>query len=322
MEWSGDAGAVATLQDMIAYEQYLQRSWQDSNSIYHTIAQPQTYRDGTPATYGHGLAHSKVADKLTLGHGGALRGFRLHRIHCPPANISVVVMFNHEADAGAAAVDILKRLLNHTDPSPNTSIVPSPDWPGNYLAQQTNLLITVAHSTTSPSTLDITYARGPAPEPVKLTFPETAESQSMLAAIPPSDSDGDYQQRSLYITRLRENSVLEAHRLPEASVPPPSSLYVAGTYRCEEVDSTFHIFTAAAQSGLMYGSFDGFLGRGPAALMKYIGGDVWTLACPRGLDAPPPGDWTCVFQKDGEGKVKGVTVGCWLARNIVFKRVE
>jgi hypothetical protein len=319
MEWSGDAGIVATLQDMISYEQYLQRSWTDPSSAYRTLAQPQTYRDGSPATYGHGLAHNTVGSHPTLGHGGALRGFRLHRIHCPSANVSVVVLFNHEADAGGAAEHILKSLLNHTDSSPDPPIVPSPDWKGAYLDPETNLLINISPSATKPSTLDIKYAVST--EQVQLNFPETAESMSMLAAIPPSDALAEGEPRPLYITRLRENRVFEAFRLPDPTTPPPSSAALTGTYRCEEVESTLHIHSAAANSGLMYGSFDGFLGQGPMAMMKYVGGEVWTLACPRGLDAPAPGDWTCVFQRGKDGKVERVTVGCWLARKVVFEKV-
>jgi hypothetical protein len=55
--------------------------------------------------------------------------------------------------------------------------------------------------------------------------------------------------------------------------------------------------------------------------MRYLGGDVWLLACPRGQDAQPPGDWTIVFHRDAsEGKITGMTIGCWLARGFEFEK--
>ena len=68
----------------------------------------------------------------------------------------------------------------------------------------------------------------------------------------------------------------------------------------------------------MFGTFEGFLGHSPAQFMRYLGGDVWALANPRGMDAKPPGDWTLVFHRDEKGDVTGVTIGCWLARKIEF----
>ena len=71
---------------------------------------------------------------------------------------------------------------------------------------------------------------------------------------------------------------------------------------------------------MLYGSFDGYIGKGPTWLMKYIGEDVWALGNPRGLDATPPGDWTCIFKRSVDGTVEEVTVGCWLARKVHYKR--
>jgi len=92
IEWSGDAGIVATLEDMIAYESWLEATYADSGSLYNTIAVQQKYNDGTPAAYGNGLVHMKLAGKDTIGHSGGLRGFRLQRIHVPAQHLSVVVL--------------------------------------------------------------------------------------------------------------------------------------------------------------------------------------------------------------------------------------
>jgi len=92
IEWSGDAGIVATLEDMIAYESWLETTYAESGSLYNTIAEQQKYKDGTLAAYGNGLVRMKLAGKDTIGHSGGLRGFRLQRLHVPSEHLSVVVL--------------------------------------------------------------------------------------------------------------------------------------------------------------------------------------------------------------------------------------
>lgn len=80
-----------------------------------------------------------------------------------------------------------------------------------------------------------------------------------------------------------------------------------GAYYCAEIDSVFH---CSGSGGMLYGSFDGFLGKGPVHLIRSIGDDVWFLACPRAMDSQPPGDWTIVVRRDDSGDVTGITIGC------------
>jgi D-aminopeptidase len=53
-------------------------------------------------------------------------------------------------------------------------------------------------------------------------------------------------------------------------------------------------------------------------LLDPVGPDVWALPCPRALDHTPPGDWTLCFDRDA-GRV---TVGCWLARKLVYQKTQ
>jgi D-aminopeptidase len=47
--------------------------------------------------------------------------------------------------------------------------------------------------------------------------------------------------------------------------------------------------------------------------LHHVGGQIWTLPCPRALDHGPPGDWTLSAQLDG-----ALVVGCWLARGLQY----
>jgi len=53
--------------------------------------------------------------------------------------------------------------------------------------------------------------------------------------------------------------------------------------------------------------------------LQRLARDVWVLPCPRALDHTAPGDWTLLFERDSSG-VNTVKVGCWLARDLVYRR--
>ncbi|KAJ5397953.1 beta-lactamase/transpeptidase-like protein [Penicillium cosmopolitanum] len=305
MEWSGDAGLVASLTDMVAYEKYLDRIHSDPRSWYRIATEPQTFSDGASAKYHYGLGHVNVEGIDTVGHGGALRGYRLHRRHVPSEHLSVVVLFNHEADASEAVNDVIRGMLDLEKPS-RMDITANPNWIGIFLDRDSEMAIAVSKGSQAGE-ICISYAFSPSTEVVRLLNSNEAQSNSMTARI-----EGD----TLYVNRIGDNRKLEARRIvPRESAFEDTSLQ--GDYHCAEADSTFHCVGGA---GLLYGSFDGYLGCGPASLMKYLGDDVWALTCQRGLDAPAPGDWTLAFHRNESGAVVNFKIGCWLARGLVFVR--
>lgn len=299
IEWAGDAGSVACLNDMIAYEQYFDQEWADKGSWVQISGEQRSFKGGKPAAYGYGLARGDLNGAKTLGHGGALRGYRLHRVYVPDERLSAVVMFNHEADSQEAAETILKRMLKTPDAVLET-FEASGDWAGNYLDEETGLFVGVESG--GSSQILLSYDRHA--EKVQLAASNRASSKSMDAT-----AHGD----SLSIQRHKENRLLQARRIPKTT-----SLAIHGSYECVEIQSVLH---CEGDGLVMYGSFDGFLGRGPASLMRHIEGDVWALTCARSLDAPPPGDWTCQFHRGKDGEIESVTVGCWLARKLQYKKI-
>lgn len=304
IEWSGDAGVAASLDDMIAYEAHLDSLWSSPQSWYRIAAEERAFTDGTPSRYRNGLAHVDVGGVATIGHGGALRGFRLHRIHAPLERTSVVVMFNHEAGAGEAAEQVLRHLLNLSDPAPST-VVPADAWIGNFLDEGTQLLVAVSAGPTGQ--ILISYAGHK--ESIRLFESHSGRSRDMIAFI-----HGDH----LKIERLKDNHIISSNRILSSTVSLEASSY-QGKYFCSEIQSTFY---CVGSGHLLYCHFNGILGEGPVQLMRYIGNDVWVIRCPRGLDAPAPGDWTVVFRRNTDGRFVGVTIGCWLARRLEYTRAE
>ncbi|WP_236173200.1 D-aminopeptidase [Pseudomonas pseudonitroreducens] len=304
VEWSGDAGVVASMQDMIAYESWLQRQWNDPASIYRALAEQPHFADGAPAHYGNGLAHVEIAGFKALGHGGALRGFRLQRLHVPSEKLSVIVMLNHEADPAAAAEFVLRSALDLRE-LVASSVEADPAWFGDYLDPVSQLAIRVAPVGTGE--ISLTYAGYP--ETLHLVVSGRARSREMEAAISGDD---------LWLRRIEDNREIRAIRLHTSNAPTPNAS-LQGNFHCAELGSTFHAFGLGNHC---YAAFDGFLGKGPAMQLQQLTPEVWLLKCPRGMDAPAPGDWTLVVDRDAAGRTTGFTLGCWLARGLKYQRID
>ncbi|CAG9974938.1 unnamed protein product [Clonostachys byssicola] len=309
IEWSGDAGVVASLKDMVAYEVHLQRIMQDPKSWYHKNSKQGTFSDRNKSFYSNGLFFDELDGAALIGHGGALRGYRISRNHMPSQNLSVVVMLNYEADADSISKLVLREvlaILKVPTPLPATIspwyVEVADEWTGNFLDLDT--LLSIRTKITGDKTVSILYSGET--EVIKLYESRKGFSQDMRAEI-----DGDV----LRIHRLKDNRTLEGIRL-HPSQTSRQDRTIPGNYDCAELQSRFTCF---GQGEVLYGAFDGPLGRGPASPMTYLGSNVWILACPRGQDADPPGDWTLVFDRaDDQMGISGVTIGCWLSRKFGY----
>jgi D-aminopeptidase len=295
--WTGDAGLGASLDDMIAWEQHVDSTRDDPAALYSRLSAPVAFADGTPAAYGFGLNRGVEFGRSITGHGGALRGWRSHRLYMPAERVSVVVMFNHLADAHDAAVDVLAAVLGE-GPAPSPEPLPPPDWLGAYFGSETELS---ARIDMVNGKVRLRY--GHHPDLLQLQSDGTASSPTVR--LRPEDG-------GLWMDRLTENDSLFLH--PCHGSPMRD---IAGRYHCDDLDAELTVTDAG---GVLYGGFSGFLGQSRMELMSPLGGDVWLLPCLRALDHTPPGDWTLAVQRDASGRISGVTVGCWLARRLHYRR--
>lgn len=295
--WIGDAGISASLDDILAYEAWIDATRDDAGSLYRRVCAQPAFADGTPAAYGYGLAHHEFAGRAFTGHAGALRGFRAQRLNSREARLSAVVLFNHEGDTYAAARSLIEAALGHRSPEP----APIPDgWDGQWLADD-GLLVQI-ESDRRKATLR--YATGG--EAVTLAADGTLAAPGVVLAKAPG---------GLTMTRSRENTAPALTPLPEIAAADPAE--IAGSWTSDELGAGLAI---EARDGAAYTLFAGMLGTGRMERMGPAGTDVWIVATRRSMDAPAPGDWTLVVDRDASGAVAGLTLGCWLARGLRYVR--
>ena len=297
--WTGDAGLGASLDDMIAWERHIDATRDDQASLHGRLSAPVFFADGAPAEYGFGLGRGREFGRVVLGHGGALRGWRSHRLYVPSERVSIVVMFNHLSDAYAAALDLLGAVLEERRPDLSGDL-PDPDWLGTYQDPETGLLARMDRAPGGP--VRLRFGHGPE----RLALNGDGSAGGARTRLVPSP-DG------LRMLRPQENS---------SSLLRPAGdearRDIAGRYRCDELDAELLVADAG---GVPYGGFSGFLGQGRMELLEPVAADLWTLPCPRALDHTPPGDWTLAFRRGADGVVEEVLVGCWLARGLRYRRV-
>jgi D-aminopeptidase len=297
--WTGDAGMGASLDDMIAWERHIDATREDPNSIYRRLAAPTRFADGSPAAYGFGLGRRTELGRHITGHGGGLRGWCSHRLYAHADRVSVVVLFNFMADAGAAAIDLLAAALDEERP-PRAAAAAPPDWLGAYVEPETHLSVRVEAADDGKILLRYGYP----PQSLELNADGTA-----------GDEGGRLRpdQGGLWMDRPKEN---HSSRLQPCAGGQAGR--IDGSYRCDELGADL---TVADAGGALFGAFSGVLGRGRMEMLEPIGRDVWALPCARALDYSPPGDWTLAFNREGEGPAASVQVGCWLARGLTFTRI-
>jgi len=299
--WTGDAGLGASLDDMIAWERAADAGRDDPESVYGRLNAPVSFSGGAPAAYGFGLARSQKFGRDISGHGGALRGWRSHRLYCPAERLSVVVLFNHLSDAASATFDLFAAALGEDAPAPPAPALPD-GMIGAWIEPETEILARITKATDHALRLRLGH------------HPELLTAQADGGA-----SDGDsrleLEADGLWLDRPKDNQRSRLVPIKAGKAPVAGR---AGVYQCAELGADL---TIADAGGALYGGFSGFLGQSRMELLEPVGPDMWALPCPRALDHTPPGDWTLIFKPDAAGAVNAVRVGCWLARGLTYERV-
>jgi D-aminopeptidase len=304
VHWTGDAGLIASLDDMIAWERFIDATRDDADGLYSRLSAPVSFADGTPARYGFGLQRLAMQGRAATAHGGGLRGWCSYRVHLPAERLSVVVLFNHMNDPRIAAASLIGALLGPDAAPPPSASASAPQHVdpallGTYLEPETGLLARVEYSPAGR----LQFCFGSSPEPLTPTA-EGAEGGASTLAL---------AEGGVALRRPMDNLTTTLRKIVAPAEQPPT-----GRFRGAEWDAEF---TCVETEGVVYGAFTGFLGQGEMRLMLPAGGDFWRMPMPRALDHAAPGDWTVEALRNGHGEIVSVEIGCWLARRVVFDRV-
>ncbi|MEI4487805.1 D-aminopeptidase [Frigidibacter sp. MR17.14] len=294
--WKGDAGITASIDDMLAWEVHIDATRE--GGLYTRLSAAPAFRNGQPAQYGYGLAHERLASgAAATGHGGALRGFRAYRSHVAAARLSAVVMFNHEGDAHGAATSLLDAALG----APECKRGAPGSLDGAWIDPASGLLLRVAPTldgialrfATGPDALEATAEGGRAPT-VSLS------------------REGD----ALRMRRPGEN--LDLLAAPVAPAAPGAAADLDGLWHWPELNA---FLTIETRGGATHAVARGRFGTAQPERVHPVGRDVWVMPVRRSVDAPAPGDWTLRLHRDEAGRPLGLTVGCWLARGLAYRRI-
>jgi len=299
LHWSGDAGICASIDDLVAWEQVIDRTRDEHGSPYALLSRPARFRNGAPASYGLGLVHRTRWGRAMTGHGGAIRGWRLQRFWVPSERLSVDIAFNHESDSHGAAMHVLASALGESDTPAHAHAAAAGTFAGSWFDGENGLLLDV--TVNADGTLCARYDGG----------------SEVLSVGDDGVAQGLDMTLHVETTGLRIRRPGDAIDTTASKVSTPETRDIAGHYRSDELGSSLEITNAG---GSWFAGFSGFLGTGPLMPLVPAGQDVWHLACHRSLDAPAPGDWTLQILQTSGGRVESVRVGCWLARNVVFTR--
>lgn len=297
INWFGDSGIAASLDDMLAWENHIDSTRNDPSGLYRRISVPVAFADGSPAPYGYGLRRYNHAGHALTGHGGGVRGFCSFRLHVAAERLSVVVIFNHESSAMRAAEAVMAAALDTPPPSPP---VAARGWNGLWLDRENGLFL---RTSDTASGVRLHYSVSPTILPP--VAPDRAETPDLML-----HRIGD----TLVMQRRSENLTVRATRLNP--LDHIDAAEIAGRYQSDALVASLLI---EIRDGAAHIGFDGMLGAGPMERMYPLAEDLWTVTSRRAMDSAPPGEWTLQVHRNDAGQVESLTVGCWLSRKIVYR---
>ncbi|MFC5738238.1 D-aminopeptidase [Sinirhodobacter huangdaonensis] len=307
LTWFGDSGVSASLEDMLAWEQHIDATRDDPRGLYNRISAPVSFADGTAASYGYGLRRYRHAGRAVTAHGGGVRGFCSYRLHLASERLSVVVLFNHEASAMRAAEGLmtaaLGAALGAAELAPLPRAAAGEGWNGLWFDHGRDLFL---RTRAVPGGVRLHYAVSPVVLPV--SGENRAEAPDLALR-----REGDF----LLMERRAENLTLRATRLEPLIWADAAE--ISGRYHSDALGAVLEI---EARDGAASIGFEGMLGAGPMERMYPLARDLWAVTSRRAMDAAPPGEWTLRIHRDAAGRVEGLTLGCWLARGIAYRRLS
>ncbi len=287
----GPRGVYTTARDLARWARELARPSVFAPELIARMTSPGRLPDGSACNYGFGLLCGILAGRPALSHYGGDQGYRSAFWCFPDDDASVIVLSGGQADVDAIAVALAEAWLRAPPP-----VLATPD------------AATVA-------ALEGYYVWGGGPG---LTL-KAREGKLMASAGGPGAevkflADGGFYLVAppLRFSRGPEGELIEFGGVPGSELvhqrrsrvqPPAAELAsLAGTYRSEEIDSTYEL--AATEGGLMLSSL-----RSPP--LAFASADVDAFDGP-GL--------RLTVERDPAGEPTGFRIWTWCTWGLWFQR--
>ncbi|MBL8701744.1 MAG: serine hydrolase [Alphaproteobacteria bacterium] len=299
LHYSGSGGIVASAQDLASWLRALAAGSGPLAGLLAELGEVGVLADGTRTAYARGLTQTPIGDRVFLGHGGSLPGYKDHCLVDPRSGLGIVVLSNREdTEAETMAATVMAAHLGATI-----------DW-RRPAAMTTGLFVDPANG----HTLELAdAARGPTAAFLG------AEEKLYLA------EDGTWTSRSAHLPIRIAPTALGADEI-QASIgnrPPigfrraraATSDDLAGSYRCAALDARHEIALRSEGPAIRFGG-----GPAPAA---------WESMTPTAPDCfttqtPPLGPWrlrpALKFDRDAAGRVRGFMLSSNRSRGWRFER--
>lgn len=287
--WSGDAGMVTTLHDLLR--------WEAALLGYGPVRLPQAERlgdalprpDGSTASYAFGLNSIRTAGRRMHWHSGALRGFRMMHPRFPEDGSSVVLLMNRTQNPMPLALSFAAVLgLQPAWDRPQPATARGKNLPqGALWCPALDLVAETAGGLDAP-TLNL----GMDAQPLVWTGPQSLASADGFLHVTTHAQGLGIESRS---QGWRDDFAM----LPVEDIRPQ----LAGR-RFENPRLGSHVAFGSDGDSLY---FTGPRGRSLRYAVRPLGQAMAAFDCPRALDEPPPGRFH--LRLDGDR----LHIGCLLA---------
>ncbi|MBL8514163.1 MAG: serine hydrolase [Betaproteobacteria bacterium] len=306
MHWSGPAGMVSTIEDMLKWDACLNDPKRAGLPFVADITRLSPFNDGAGGLYasGIGVIESDHAGRRLVTHTGALRGWRSVQLRHESEGVSVYVFINRTASPKDVATDVAKIMgaapIWDGGTRKRARIADLPHR-GTYVNVEQGMVVALGPETEGKPAASLTQFGDAAPlfHAASGAF-ETEDRRTSIRFL----SDGH-----LLLTALDHNVTAVLERVEENKRP----FAARGVFSCAPLGSAATIESRGEPTSI---AFDGVFGKGIHYPLHALNERLAWFDIPRGVDESPPGRVLVVFDK----RAGTLELSCGLARRVVFRK--
>lgn len=304
MHWSGPAGVVSTIEDMLKWDACLSDPKRAGLPFVADIQRLFPFNDGATGLYASGIGVIERDHRRLVTHTGALRGWRSVQLHHASEGLSVYVFINRTASPKEVATDIAQlagAAPIWADAKRQRVAVKELPHHGTYVSLQQGLLAKLGAEAEGGS---------------KASLWQFGDASPLFHADNGAFETEDKRTRVHFLSggRLLLHAVDHNVAAILDSVAHPDREFAAhGRFSCKPLDSEAALSSANGHATI---GFTGPFGAGIRYPLYSLNEQFAWFDIPRGVDESPPG--RVLVRHDS--KARTIELSCGLARRVVFRK--